>query len=169
MLRCAAIGYDRAARAPFGRVPSPTREGDQLRAAARLLAMTGATPGDGSGEAGALVANLVRLLDVVSGLRDAQSRAAQAAAARQTAEQLHAAFTRPGVCRHTPATSGQAARDLFNLVRLTSWVRPTRFCLLRPGRRPPREDLAHRQVRRRVPVPSAEHGRARDPSQRLAL
>ena len=35
MLRCAAVGYDRAARAPFGRVPSRTRKGDQLRAAAR--------------------------------------------------------------------------------------------------------------------------------------
>ena len=93
MLRCAAAGYDRAARAPFGRLPPRTREGDQLRAAARLLAMTGTTPGDGSGEAGALVANLVRLLEVVQGLREAQAHAAQAAAARQAAEQLHAAFT----------------------------------------------------------------------------
>ena len=93
MLRCAAAGYDRAARAPFGRLPSRTREGDQLRAAARLLAMTGTTPGDGTGEAGALVANLVRLLEAVHGLRKAQAHAAQAAAARQAAEELHAAFS----------------------------------------------------------------------------
>ena len=93
MLRCAAAGYDRAARAPFGRLPSRTREGDQLRAAARLLAMTGTTPGDGTGEAGALVANLVRLLEAVHGLREAQTHAAQAAAARHAAQELHAAFS----------------------------------------------------------------------------
>ena len=93
MLRCAAAGYDRAARAPFGRPPPRTGEGDQLRSAARLLAMTGSTPGDGSGEAGALIANLVQLLEVVSGLREAQAHAAQAAAAREAAEQLHATFS----------------------------------------------------------------------------
>ena len=93
MLRCAAAVYDRAARAPFGRPPPRTGEGDQLRTAARLLAMTGSTSGDGSGEAGALIANLVRLLEVVSGLREAQAHAAQAAAAREAAEQLHATFT----------------------------------------------------------------------------
>lgn len=106
MLRCAAAGYDRAARTPFGRLPPRTREGDQLRAAARLLAMTGTTPGDGTGEAGALVANLVQLLEVVEGLREAQAHAAQAAAARQAAQELHAAFSQargmtphPGVVR----------------------------------------------------------------------
>ncbi len=93
MLRCAAAGYDRAARAPFGRPPPRTGEGDQLRSAARLLAMTGSTPGDGSREAGALIANLVQLLEVVSGLREAQAHAAQAAAAREAAEQLHAPFS----------------------------------------------------------------------------
>ncbi|HUY46053.1 MAG TPA: hypothetical protein VMV92_10050 [Streptosporangiaceae bacterium] len=93
VLRCAADGYDRAARAPYGRVPRRTREGDRLRAAARLLAMTGGSVGDGTGQAGALVANLVALADAVAGLREAQAHAAQAAAAREAAEQLHAAFT----------------------------------------------------------------------------
>ena len=41
VLRCAADGYDRAARAPHRRIPRRTREGDGLRTAARLLAMTG--------------------------------------------------------------------------------------------------------------------------------
>src|ERR1019366_6201350 len=43
ILRCAAAGYDRAARAPYGRIPRRSQQGDQLRTAARLLAMTGAT------------------------------------------------------------------------------------------------------------------------------
>jgi hypothetical protein len=53
-----------------------------------LLAMTGGTPGDGMGQAGALACNLVALIDAVAGLRRAQAHAAQAAAARAAAEQL---------------------------------------------------------------------------------
>ena len=60
MLRCAADGYDRAARAPFGRLPPRTRRG-------RPAAGSRATARDdrqarrvtAAGEAGALVANLV--------------------------------------------------------------------------------------------------------------
>ena len=83
MLRCAAIGYDRAARAPFGHVPSRTQEGDQLRAAARLLAMTGGGS-EGVAHVGVLAQNLVALVDAVAGLHQAQAHAAQAAAARGT-------------------------------------------------------------------------------------
>ena len=94
VLRCAADGYDRAARAPHRRIPRRSPEGDGLRTAARLLAMTGDTGGDGMGEAGALARNLVSLVDAVAELRVAQAHAAQAAAARQAAEQLYAAFGR---------------------------------------------------------------------------
>ena len=94
MLRCAADGYDRAARAPHRRIPGPTREGDGLRTAARLLAMTGDTGSDGMGQAGALARNLISLADAVAEVRAAQAHAAQAAAARQAAEQLYAAFGR---------------------------------------------------------------------------
>ena len=45
------------------------------------------------GQAGALAANLVALIDAVAGLRQAQAHAAQAAAARTAAEQLHTALT----------------------------------------------------------------------------
>jgi len=112
-LRCAADTYDRASRSPYGRIPRRTPEGNQLRAAARLLAMTGGTTGDGMGQAGALAANLVALIDAVAGLRQAQAHAAQAAAARTAAEQLHAALTaarvrvtQPG---QTPARSARHA------------------------------------------------------------
>ena len=94
VLRCAADGYDRAARAPHRRIPRRTREGDGLRTAARLLAMTGDGGGDGMGQAGPLARNLVSLVDAVAELRAAQAHAAQAAAARQAAEQLYAAFGR---------------------------------------------------------------------------
>jgi len=92
-LRCVADTYDRASRSPYGRIARRTPEGSQLRAAVRLLAMTGGTTGDGMGQAGALAANLVALIDAVAGLRQAQAHAAQAAAARTAAEQLHAALT----------------------------------------------------------------------------
>ena len=40
-LRCAADAYDRAARAPHGRLPRRSRDGDQLRRTARLIALAG--------------------------------------------------------------------------------------------------------------------------------
>ena len=92
VLRCAADGYDRAARAAYGRVPDRTDCGDRLRAAARMLAMTGGTAGDSTAQARGLVTNLVTLVDAVAGLREAQAHAAQAAAAREAAERLNAAF-----------------------------------------------------------------------------
>jgi hypothetical protein len=118
VLRCVADGYERAARAPYGRIPGRTRYGDQLRTAARLLAMTGQATGAGAGPAWvlaaglvALAAGLVALADAVAALRDAQAQATQTAAARQAAEHLHRAFTR---ARSRPpdggAAPGQAAR-----------------------------------------------------------
>jgi len=94
VLRCAADGYDRAARAPHRQIPRRTPEGDGLRTAARLLAMTGDAGCDGMGQAGALARNLVSLVDTVADLRAAQAHAAQGAAARATAEQMHSAFSR---------------------------------------------------------------------------
>ena len=106
-LRGAADTYDRASRSPHGMIPRHTPEGNQLRAAARLLAISGGTTADGMGPAVALAGNLVALIDAVAGLRRAQAHTAQAAAARAAAEQLHAALTtartrvtRPG---QTPA------------------------------------------------------------------
>jgi hypothetical protein len=116
-LRCAADGYDRAARTQYGRIPERTQHGDQLRAAARLLAMTGHPAGDGTGQAGALVIRLAKLADAVTELRQAQLYAAQAAAARQAAEQLHAAFAQargrmpvPGRAETRAAGPSTAAR-----------------------------------------------------------
>ena len=89
-LRRAADSYDRAARARYGVVPAGTREGNQLRQAARLMAMTGALTGDAMLVACVLAANLVALAIAVAELREAEQLAAQAAGARAAAEHPHA-------------------------------------------------------------------------------
>jgi hypothetical protein len=91
VLRCAADRYDRAARTPHRQIPRRTHDGDRLRAVGRLLAMTSGGS-EGVAHVGALARNLIALVDAVAGLRQAQAHAAQAAAARKAAEQLHAAF-----------------------------------------------------------------------------
>jgi MobA/VirD2-like, nuclease domain len=93
-LRCAADAYDRAARAPHGRMPRRSRDGDQLRRTARLIALTGQVTGDGTLTAIALVANLVALAAAVAELRQAQQHAAQSAAAHAAARHLYAAMAR---------------------------------------------------------------------------
>jgi hypothetical protein len=85
-LRRAADAYDRAARAPRGRVPPQTPEGERLRTAGRLLGLLGS--GDGTLVSAVLLAALVALAAAVAELRQAQQHAAQAAAARAAAEHL---------------------------------------------------------------------------------
>jgi hypothetical protein len=89
-LRHAADAYDRAARAPYGRIPGHTRHGNQLRAAARLLALTRPATGDTTILAGSLITQLASLVIAVADLRQAQQHATQVAAARAAAERLHA-------------------------------------------------------------------------------
>jgi hypothetical protein len=91
VLRRAAGAYDRAARAPHGRIPRHSGDGDRLRAAARVMALAGQAGGDPAVAAAALVTSLLALATAVTELRQAQQHAAQAAAARTAAEQLHAA------------------------------------------------------------------------------
>ena len=86
-LRRAADAYDRAARAPYGRIPCRTAAGNRLRHAARALAVVGGRPGS---TAAHLLVSLADLTAVVAELRIVQSHWAQAAAARCAAKQLHA-------------------------------------------------------------------------------
>ena len=60
-LRCAADAYDRAARAPHGRLPRRSCNGERLRRTARLIALAGHAMGDSTLTAIALVTNLVAL------------------------------------------------------------------------------------------------------------
>jgi hypothetical protein len=95
-LHRAADGYDRAARAPYGRIPRCTYRGDRLRLLACRLAALGLA--SNSGYAGDLAVSLAMLTAAVADLRAAQHHAAQAAAARRTAEHLCGAVSnhRPG-------------------------------------------------------------------------
>ena len=115
VLRCAADAYDRAARAPHGRIPRRSHTGDRLRATARLIALAGDLTGDATLLTAALVANLAALAAAVAELRQAQQHAAQAAAARSAAEHMHAAMTQarsqaPRPARGETPRRGDAAR-----------------------------------------------------------
>jgi len=90
-LRCAADAYDRAARAPFGRLPLCTSAGNRLRTAARALALMGQPDGDAYLAALALIGNLIMLTLAVAELRQTERQAVRAAAARAAARHLRAA------------------------------------------------------------------------------
>jgi hypothetical protein len=95
VLRQAADTFDRAARAHYGRIPAPTPTGNQLRQAARLIAASAHLTRDPARTWLVLIVRLAALAEAVAELRQAQQRAAQAAAARTAARHLHAA-ARPG-------------------------------------------------------------------------
>ena len=95
ILRQAADAYDRAARAPYARIPSPTPAGNQLRRAARLITAFAYLTKDPALTPIVLLTRLAALAEAVAGLRQAQQHAAQAASALQAAQQLHAAAGTP--------------------------------------------------------------------------
>ncbi|MEU8306185.1 hypothetical protein AB0C84_21770 [Actinomadura sp. NPDC048955] len=105
-LRRAADTYDRAARAPYGRLPRPTPAGNALRTTARLLALTGAMDRTAV-SAMLLISNLINLLDTIAELRRLQHRQAQADAARKATAQVRAA--KPADPDNAPRQSAQAA------------------------------------------------------------
>jgi hypothetical protein len=104
-LRCAADAYDRAARAPFGRLPPCTSAGNRLRTAARALALMGQPDGDAYLAALALIGDLVTLTLAVAELRQAQQQVVRVAAARTAAEHLR---TAAADLRSRAPRSGQA-------------------------------------------------------------
>jgi hypothetical protein len=104
VLRQAADSFDRAARAPYARIPRPSPAGDRLRRAAWLLGtLTHATTGPDPAPL-ILLTRLAALAEAVAELRAAQQRAAQAAAARASAECLYAV----GAARTRPSAATQA-------------------------------------------------------------
>ena len=95
ILRQAADAYDRAARAPYARIPQPTPAGNQLRHAARLITAFAYLTKDPSLTPVVLLTRLAALAEAVAGLRESQQHAAQAASALHAARQLHAAAATP--------------------------------------------------------------------------
>jgi len=136
ILRQAADAYDRAARSPYGRIPPPSRAGNQLRQAARLLSAFTYLSQDRSMAPIVLITRLAALAEAVAELRDAQQRAGQAAAALHAAERLHAATrTAPAAQpRPAPAPQPRSGPQPASAAQLaaTSFPKPAR-----PGRQPP--------------------------------
>lgn len=90
---------------PYARIPRPTPAGNSLRQAARMLSRAAMLSHDPTAAQAALIVQLAALAEAVIELRQAQQRAAQAAAARRAAEHLHAAGRRfPG--EPSPARPG---------------------------------------------------------------
>ncbi|HTE85314.1 MAG TPA: hypothetical protein VK821_11320, partial [Dehalococcoidia bacterium] len=145
--------FDRAARAPYGRIPRPTPAGNSLRQTARLL--SGAAFGDDpAGAQIALITHLAALIEAIAALRAAQRHAAQAAAARRAAEHLRAASTGKAPPVSNTRTRAHTAAER---VRLDFPMPPGP---LSPGAAPPAS--ARRPAQ---PGPRPSHG-PRPPSRR---
>ena len=139
ILRQAADAYDRAARAPFGRIPRPSPAGNSLRRAARLISAFASVSGDRSLSQIALITRLAAVAEAVCVLRQSQQRAAQAASALSAAQQLSAAagtLSMPARKERPPAPSAAA------LAGQASRCRHDRF--RRTPRPPAREDRRRR-------------------------
>lgn len=132
-LRRAAYTYDRAARAPHGRLPRPTPAGNAVRTAARLLALTGSVQNRTTVSALMLVANLITLLDTIAELRRLQSRQAQADAARKAAAQVREAK----LPANTPQPTAQAAMPSQARLAMAAFPDPWAPLPTTPGRPAP--------------------------------
>ncbi len=167
VIRQAADSYARAARVPYARIPCRSPAGSGLRGAARLLSAAAFVSHDPMLAQVALIARLAALAEAVAELREVQQRAAQAAAARRAAGQLHAAV---GVRRRHARPRAQtaarlAAQDFPSSPRpgsSASWA-PRPDAPARPGPRtglgpgPPTERTADPQLHSRPRRGGASH------------
>ncbi|WP_149264423.1 hypothetical protein [Actinomadura sp. K4S16] len=120
-LHRAADAYDRAARAPCGRIPTPTPAGNALRTTARLLALTGMAKDRTVVSTMVLVANFISLLDTIAQLRSLQERHAQADAARRAA--AHTREARPAGGAPSPPPAGPSAQARLAMAAFpTAWA-----------------------------------------------
>jgi hypothetical protein len=144
VLREAADAYDRAARAPYGRVPALTQAGSSLRAAARLLSVLAFVSGDPSLRPVLLVARLAVLAEAVGRMRQSQERAAQAAGALAAAQRM-----REAVAEAQPARVPDAAASANTTAGLAGTGFPAmpgaapRPSAAPPPRRPPSAPSRH--------------------------
>ena len=151
ILRQAADAYDRAARAPYARIPAPTPAGNQLRRAARLITAFAYLTKDPSLTPIVLLTRLAALAEAVAGFRQAQRHAAQADSALLAARQLHAAAATP------------AARSVRQQARATSPAALAGTAFPQASR-PPQPDSPEpspHRPRPRAPAPSPRRRRSR--------
>ena len=134
VLRQAADAYDRAARAPYGRIPPPSPVGNKLRQAARLLSAFAYLTQDRSMAPILLITKLAALAEAVAELRQSQQHAAQAAAALRAARHLHAAIAPAAQPRPAPSPRTRPGPQPDSAARLAAMSFPKSA---RPGRQPP--------------------------------
>ena len=152
----AADSFDRAARAPYGRIPRPVPTGNSLRHAARLISAAAHVT---DGQAAALVVfitHLAALADAVAEMRTAQWHAEQAAGARQAAARLYAArgtYRVRARRRRRPRTAAELAAADFLMP--PGW--PASGPLVPGATHSP----VHVRPRPRGPGPPSPHGLAR--------
>jgi hypothetical protein len=149
ILRQAADAYDRAARAPYGRIPQPSPAGNRLRQAARIMSAFAYLTGDRTLTPIILITRLAALAEAVAWRRETQQRAAQAAAAR-AAERLYAA------ARPAPASRSQAPPRARTAVGLAATSFPGPPVPPRPAKSAPGQhgaDLRAPRPARRPPQP----------------
>ncbi|MFP3964076.1 relaxase/mobilization nuclease domain-containing protein [Actinomadura fulvescens] len=101
-LRRAADAYDRAARAPFGRIPHPTPAGQGLRTAARILALAGRITPSMNNAVTVLTQSLLTLMVAVTQLHRARGRPPQEAASRMACTHLRRSSASPTTPEETP-------------------------------------------------------------------
>jgi hypothetical protein len=94
-IRRSADAYDRAARAPYGRIPRPSPAGNALRTTARLLMLAGVQDRT-TVSIVLLTSRLLALLETITQIRMLQHRQAQADAARCAHQHLERGRTRVG-------------------------------------------------------------------------
>jgi hypothetical protein len=156
ILRQAANSYDRAARAPYGRIPSPTPAGNSLRRAARLLAASTAVSSHNTLAVATLVTRLAALAEAVAQLRDVQQRAAQADSARRAAERLNAARAAyaiwPSASRPRARTPGERIRLEFPALPGSLHQDPAVSVPRAPARPSPRSSRSPNSRRLRGPT-----------------
>ncbi|MFI6515479.1 relaxase/mobilization nuclease domain-containing protein [Spirillospora sp. NPDC050679] len=140
-LHRAADAYDRAARAPYGRIPAPTPAGNRLRTAARLLAITGSGKDTALQVFTALVVALMTLTDAIADLHHTQRRPDQERAARSAAARLaRASSERPTAPRHADQPPVPRPTNLAMTDFPRPWAPSTRPGVTRAGvRKDPRK------------------------------
>ena len=124
ILRQAADAYDRAARAPYGRIPKPSQAGNRLRQAARVMSVYAYLTSERTLMPVILITRLAALAEAVADLRESQHRAAQAAAARTAAEHMHAAARPAPAARPATPARARTAADLVATSFLSPLVPP---------------------------------------------
>jgi hypothetical protein len=122
VVRQAADSYARAARVPYARMPRPTPAGNGLRQAARMLSRAAVASLDPTAAQALLIVRLAELVEAVIELREAQQRAAQAAAARRAAEHLHVVGKR--FTRRTETHAARSARLAAESFPVPPWAAP---------------------------------------------